>query len=53
MPLPVPDGSLDAVFCASSLHFLGRRALTDVTAHVTLLGDRRAAITAARLPEHL
>ncbi|MEW1893602.1 methyltransferase domain-containing protein [Streptomyces sp. IBSBF 3010] len=107
VPLPVPDGSLDAVFCASSLHFLGCRALadwrrvlrpggrvayslplaghfrpssrfaallaadvplpagpedavdwavghgfTDVTAQVTVLGDRRVAITAARIPEH-
>ncbi|TDC77418.1 class I SAM-dependent methyltransferase [Streptomyces hainanensis] len=29
VPLPVADHSLDAVFCASSLHFLGRRALAD------------------------
>ncbi|GAB2875684.1 class I SAM-dependent methyltransferase [Streptomyces mayteni] len=29
VPLPVGDRSLDAVFCASSLHFLGRRALAD------------------------
>ncbi|WP_274918801.1 class I SAM-dependent methyltransferase [Streptomyces sp. WZ-12] len=29
VPLPVPDRSLDVVFCASSLHFLGRRALAD------------------------
>ncbi|MBV2354154.1 class I SAM-dependent methyltransferase [Streptomyces sp. J2-1] len=29
VPLPVPDGSLDTVLCASSLHFLGTRALTD------------------------
>ncbi|MFK0297443.1 class I SAM-dependent methyltransferase [Streptomyces sp. NPDC090442] len=29
VPLPVPDRFLDVVFCASSLHFLGRRALAD------------------------
>ncbi|OIJ94910.1 methyltransferase [Streptomyces sp. MUSC 14] len=29
VPLPVPDQSLDVVFCASSLHFLGVRALAD------------------------
>lgn len=29
VPLPVPDRSLDVVLCASSLHFLGRRALDD------------------------
>ncbi|MFE0186868.1 class I SAM-dependent methyltransferase [Streptomyces sp. NPDC059008] len=29
VPLPVADHSLDVVLCASSLHFLGRRALTD------------------------
>ncbi|MGW3498282.1 class I SAM-dependent methyltransferase [Streptomyces sp. NPDC001020] len=29
VPLPVADQSLDVVLCASSLHFLGRRALTD------------------------
>ncbi|MFJ9928927.1 MULTISPECIES: class I SAM-dependent methyltransferase [Streptomyces] len=29
VPLPVPDHSLDVVFCASSLHFLGARALAD------------------------
>ncbi|GAA1179228.1 class I SAM-dependent methyltransferase [Kitasatospora gansuensis] len=29
VPLPVPDGSLDVILCASSLHFLGARALTD------------------------
>ncbi|MEV7469840.1 class I SAM-dependent methyltransferase [Streptomyces kronopolitis] len=29
VPLPVADHSLDVVFCASSLHFLGRRALAD------------------------
>ncbi|WP_214410111.1 class I SAM-dependent methyltransferase [Sphaerisporangium fuscum] len=29
VPLPVADGSLDLVLCASSLHFLGMRALTD------------------------
>ncbi|WP_436736416.1 class I SAM-dependent methyltransferase [Streptomyces sp. BBFR102] len=29
VPLPVPDGSLDAVLCASSLHFLGGRAPAD------------------------
>ncbi|QLJ01891.1 methyltransferase domain-containing protein [Streptomyces sp. NEAU-sy36] len=29
VPLPVPDHSLDVVFCASSLHFLGAGALAD------------------------
>ncbi|MFG2863762.1 class I SAM-dependent methyltransferase [Streptomyces sioyaensis] len=29
VPLPVADHSLDVVLCASSLHFLGRRALAD------------------------
>ena len=29
VPLPVPDGSLDVVLCASSLHFLGAAALAD------------------------
>ncbi|MEY9873159.1 ubiquinone/menaquinone biosynthesis C-methylase UbiE [Streptacidiphilus sp. MAP12-33] len=29
VPLPADDHSLDVVFCASSLHFLGRRALAD------------------------
>ena len=29
IPLPVPDGSLDLVLCASSLHFLGAAALAD------------------------
>ncbi|MFD9205502.1 class I SAM-dependent methyltransferase [Streptomyces sioyaensis] len=29
VPLPVADRSLDVVFCASSLHFLGRRAPAD------------------------
>ncbi|MFD5393154.1 class I SAM-dependent methyltransferase [Streptomyces sp. NPDC127097] len=29
VPLPVADHSLDIVFCASSLHFLGLRALAD------------------------
>lgn len=29
VPLPVPDHSLDVVLCASSLHFLGRRAMDD------------------------
>ncbi|MER6471478.1 class I SAM-dependent methyltransferase [Streptomyces collinus] len=29
VPLPVADHSLDAVLCASSLHFLGRRAPAD------------------------
>ncbi|MFJ8082970.1 class I SAM-dependent methyltransferase [Streptomyces sp. NPDC096205] len=29
VPLPVPDHSLDVVLCASSLHFLGRRAPQD------------------------
>ncbi|GIH17252.1 class I SAM-dependent methyltransferase [Rugosimonospora africana] len=29
VPLPAPDGSLDVVLCASSLHFLGTRALVD------------------------
>ncbi|MFC4906973.1 class I SAM-dependent methyltransferase [Actinomadura gamaensis] len=29
LPLPVPDGALDLVLCASSLHFLGARALAD------------------------
>jgi len=29
VPLPVPDGSLDLVLCASSLHFLGAAALAD------------------------
>ncbi|WP_067820889.1 class I SAM-dependent methyltransferase [Actinomadura kijaniata] len=29
VPLPVPDASLDAILCASSLHFLGAAALAD------------------------
>ncbi|MBO2463448.1 class I SAM-dependent methyltransferase [Actinomadura violacea] len=29
VPLPVPDASLDLILCASSLHFLGMRALAD------------------------
>ncbi|WP_345436923.1 class I SAM-dependent methyltransferase [Actinoallomurus vinaceus] len=29
MPLPVTDGGLDVILCASSLHFLGMRALAD------------------------
>jgi ubiquinone/menaquinone biosynthesis C-methylase UbiE len=29
VPAPVPDGSADLVLCASSLHFLGARALAD------------------------
>ncbi|MFI6741619.1 class I SAM-dependent methyltransferase [Nonomuraea sp. NPDC050451] len=29
VPLPVPDASLDLVLCSSSLHFLGRGALSD------------------------
>lgn len=29
VPLPVAEHSLDVVLCASSLHFLGRRALAD------------------------
>ncbi|SNT66088.1 Methyltransferase domain-containing protein [Asanoa hainanensis] len=29
LPLPVADGSVDVVLCASSLHFLGRAALDD------------------------
>ncbi|QKG24048.1 class I SAM-dependent methyltransferase [Actinomadura verrucosospora] len=29
VPLPVPDSSLDLILCASSLHFLGMRALAD------------------------
>jgi ubiquinone/menaquinone biosynthesis C-methylase UbiE len=29
VPLPVPDGGLDVVLCASSLHFLGTRAIAD------------------------
>ena len=29
VPLPVADQALDLVFCASALHFLGRRALAD------------------------
>jgi SAM-dependent methyltransferase len=29
VPLPVADASLDVVLCASSLHFLGARALAD------------------------
>lgn len=29
VPLPVADRSLDVVLCASSLHFLGRRAMDD------------------------
>ncbi|MBN6058457.1 methyltransferase domain-containing protein, partial [Nonomuraea sp. RK-328] len=29
VPLPVADASLDVILCASSLHFLGMRALSD------------------------
>ncbi|WP_134731424.1 class I SAM-dependent methyltransferase [Amycolatopsis nivea] len=29
VPLPIGDGEADAVVCASALHFLGARALTD------------------------
>jgi ubiquinone/menaquinone biosynthesis C-methylase UbiE len=29
VPLPVADGGLDLILCASSLHFLGMRALVD------------------------
>lgn len=29
VPLPVPDGALDLICCASSLHFLGAAALAD------------------------
>jgi ubiquinone/menaquinone biosynthesis C-methylase UbiE len=29
VPLPVPDGSVDVIMCASSLHFLGAAALRD------------------------
>lgn len=29
LPLPVDDGTLDLIMCASSLHFLGRAALAD------------------------
>jgi ubiquinone/menaquinone biosynthesis C-methylase UbiE len=29
VPLPVPDGGVDVVLCASSLHFLGLAAMTD------------------------
>ncbi|WP_433180610.1 class I SAM-dependent methyltransferase [Actinoallomurus sp. CA-150999] len=29
VPLPVADGGLDLILCASSLHFLGMRALAD------------------------
>lgn len=29
VPLPCADGALDLILCASSLHFLGRRALAD------------------------
>jgi ubiquinone/menaquinone biosynthesis C-methylase UbiE len=29
VPLPVPDGSVDVIMCASSLHFLGAAALPD------------------------
>jgi ubiquinone/menaquinone biosynthesis C-methylase UbiE len=29
VPLPVPDGSVDVILCASSLHFLGAAAFPD------------------------
>ncbi|MEU3225610.1 hypothetical protein ABZ695_20935 [Streptomyces sp. NPDC006976] len=44
--MPLPAGPEDAVDWAIGHGF------TDVTAQVAVLGDRRVAVTAARLPEH-
>ncbi|MFI6601373.1 class I SAM-dependent methyltransferase [Nonomuraea sp. NPDC050536] len=43
LPLPVPDASLDLVFCASALQFMGAGALTDW--HRALKPGGRAVFT--------